>query len=261
MLVDTHCHLADPAFAGDREAVLQRAREAGVEHMVIVGENLERADEAIALARTSLSLSATAGLHPHEASRWSPALADALARRLADPVVVAAGEMGLDYHYDHSPRPAQRAAFDAQLALAQAASRPAVIHAREADADVASALRAHPGTVAILHSFSSGLELLHTALALGHYVSFSGMVTFRSWSLDAAIREVPSDRLLLETDSPYLAPIPHRGHRNEPAHVRRVAERIAEVRQVSVADLLTQTGQNACAVFGSRLTPSRKERP
>lgn len=261
MLVDTHCHLADSAFAPDREAVLLRAREAGVEHVVVVGENPERADEAMALARHHSGLSATAGLHPHEASRWSPTLAEELARRLADPVVVAAGEMGLDYHYEYSPRAAQRAAFDAQLALAKAAARPAVIHAREADADVASALRAHPDTVAILHSFSSGMDLLQTAVALGHYVSFSGMVTFRSWSLDAAIREVPSDRLLLETDAPYLAPVPHRGHRNEPAHVRRVAERIAEVRQVPLADLLTQTGQNARNVFGPRLTSSREECP
>ena len=230
-----------------------------MEHVVVVGESPERADQAIALARADPSLSATAGLHPHEASRWSPALAEALAQRLADPVVVAAGEMGLDYHYEYSPRAVQRVAFDAQLGLAHAAERPAVIHAREADADVASALRAHPNTLAILHSFSSGPDLLRTALALGHYVSFSGMVTFRSWSLDAAIREVPWERLLLETDSPYLAPVPHRGQRNEPAHVRRVAERIAEVRQVSVADLLAQTGRNARDVFGPRLTPSRKE--
>lgn len=261
MLVDTHCHLADPAFAADREGVLLRAREAGVEHVVVVGENPERADQAMDLARHHPWLSATAGLHPHEASRWSPALADALARRLADPVVVAAGEMGLDYHYEYSPREAQRVAFDAQLALAKAAGRPAVIHAREADADVASVLRGHPNTVAILHSFSSGPDLLRTAMALGHYISFSGMVTFRSWSLDEAIREVPSDRLLLETDAPYLAPVPHRGHRNEPAHVRRVAERIAEVRQVPLADLLTQTGQNARDVFGPRLTSSREECP
>lgn len=261
MLVDTHCYLADPAFAPDREAVLLRARAAGVEHVVVVGENPERAHEAMALAREHSWLSATAGLHPHEASRWNPSLEETIARHLADPVVVAAGEMGLDYHYEYSPREAQRTAFDAQLALARAAGRPAVIHAREADADVASALRAHPGTVAILHSFSSGPDLLQTALALGHYISFSGMITFRSWSLDAAIREVPSDRLLLETDAPYLAPVPHRGHRNEPAHVRRVAERLAEVRQVSVADLLTQTGQNARNVFGPRLTSSREECP
>lgn len=261
MLVDTHCHLADPAFAPDREVVLLRAREAGVGHVVVVGENPERAEEAIALAREHSWLSATAGLHPHEASRWSPSLEETLARQLVDPVVVAAGEMGLDYHYEYSPRKAQRAAFDAQLALARTTGRPAVIHAREADDDVASALRAHPDTVAILHSFSSGLELLRTALALGHYISFSGMVTFRSWSLDEAIREVPSDRLLLETDAPFLAPVPHRGRRNEPTHVRQVAQRIAEVRQVPPADLLTQTGRNARAVFGPRLTSSREECP
>ena len=161
-----------------------------------------------------------------------------------------AGEMGLDYHYDHSPRDRQRTAFAAQLALAAEAGKPAVIHAREADEDVAAVLRDHPAVVAVLHSFSSGLGLLRAGLVLRHYVSFSGMVTFKNWRLDQAILETPMDRLLLETDGPYLAPVPHRGKRNEPAFVRYVAERIAALRQVPLAEVIRRTAENAARVFG-----------
>jgi TatD DNase family protein len=161
--------------------------------------------------------------------------------------------MGLDYYYQHSPREAQRDVFDRQLALATAAGRPAVIHARDADDDVAAVLRNHPTATVILHSFSSGPGLLRAALDGGHYVSFSGMVTFRNWAQDDAVRAVPADRLLVETDAPYLAPVPHRGQRNEPAWVRHTAERLAMVRGEAVDALITQTGLNARRVFGPRL--------
>ena len=250
MLIDTHCHLADAAYDADRAEVLERAWTAGVAHVVVVGESPEASDRALALARAESRLATTAGIHPHDASRWSPESEAWLRERLRDPAVVAAGEMGLDYHYDHSPRDRQREAFEAQLALAAEAGKPAVIHAREADDDVAAILSAHPRTVAILHSFSSGPGLLRAGLVLRHYVSFSGMVTFKNWRLDQAILETPADRLLLETDGPYLAPVPHRGKRNEPAFVRPVAERIAAVRGVSVEELIALTGQNAARVFG-----------
>jgi TatD DNase family protein len=161
--------------------------------------------------------------------------------------------MGLDYHYDHSPRPRQWEAFEAQLELAAEAGKPAIIHAREADDDVAAILERHPRTVCILHSFSSGLGLLRRGLALGHYVSFSGMVTFRNWTLDDAVREVPADRLLVETDGPYLAPVPHRGKRNEPAFVRHTAERVAAVRGMDPDALAELTTANAIRCFGPRL--------
>ena len=250
MLVDTHCHLADAAYDADRDAVLARAAEAGVRAVVAIGENPEAAGRATALAEAHPGVAATAGLHPHEAHRWAPELGDWLRAALTHPRVVAAGEMGLDYHYDHAPRDRQRAAFDAQLAIAGAAGKPVVVHAREADDDVAAALRAHPRTVAILHSFSSGPGLLRAGVDLGHYVSFSGMVTFRSWQQDAAIRATPLDRLLIETDGPYLAPVPHRGRRNEPGYVRLVAERIAQVLGRDVSDVIARTGENASRVFG-----------
>jgi TatD DNase family protein len=250
MLVDTHCHLADPAYDPDRADVLTRAWAGGVARIVVIGESPLSADRALTLAMTDARLSSTAGLHPHEAASWSSEVEAWLRERLRDPRVAAVGEMGLDYHYDHSPKPAQRATFEAQLVLAAEARKPAVIHAREADDDIAGILREHPSVPSILHSFSSGPTLLRAGLDLGHYVSFSGMVTFRNWSLDQAILETPADRLLLETDGPYLAPVPHRGKRNEPVFVRQVAERIANVRGVPVEELIALTGRNALRIFG-----------
>jgi TatD DNase family protein len=256
VLVDTHCHLADPAYDPDRPDVLERAWQSGLAHVVVIGESPEASDRALALTTREHRLSATAGVHPHDAKRWSPVVAEWLRERLRHPRVVAAGEMGLDYHYDHSPRDGPRLAFEAQLALAAGAGKPAVIHAREADDDVAAILRNQPGATAILHSFSSGPGLLRAGLVLRHYVSFSGMVTFRSWRLDQAILDTPLDRLLLETDGPYLAPVPHRGKRNEPAFVRRVAERIASLRRLEPEELIARTTENAARVFGLHFSGS-----
>ncbi len=253
MLVDTHCHLADAAFAGDARAAVDRAAAAGVAHLVVVGESREAADRALALATDDPRISATAGVHPHGASAWDAAAAEWLRQRLTDERVVAAGEMGLDYHYDYAPRDRQRVAFDAQMDLAAAAGKPAVIHAREADDDVAAVLRNHPDTVAVLHSFSSGPALLDAGLVLGHYVSFSGMITFKNWRQDDAIRRVPPERLLVETDAPYLAPVPHRGARNEPALVVHVAARLAAVLGLSPEEVAGITTANARRLFGRRI--------
>ena len=257
MLVDTHCHLADPAYDADRGEVVARALDAGVHHIVVIGESRSASDRALELATHDPHLSATAGVHPHVAGEWDDASAEWLANRLADPRVVAAGEMGLDYHYDHAPRAIQRRVFDAQLDVAAEARKAAIVHAREADDDVAAALRAHPRSVAILHSFSSGMALLQVSIELGHYVSFSGMITFRSSVLDDAIRETPLDRILVETDGPYLAPVPHRGRRNEPAYVGRVVERIAAVIGRPVGEVASITVANAARAFGSRLAADR----
>jgi TatD DNase family protein len=253
VLIDTHCHLAAPAFAGEVDAVLQRAWEAGVGHIVIIGETPEAAAAALALAGDDRRLSISAGLHPHEASRWGGETEDWLRETARDPRLVAIGETGLDYHYDHSPRPRQREAFERQLGLAADLGLPAVIHAREADDDVAAVLRNHPRCRAILHSFSSGPGLLQAALDLGHFVSFSGMVTFKNWGRDEMLRAVPANRLLLETDAPYLAPVPHRGRRNEPAYVRLTAERVGGVLGLTGDEIIRRTGANAAEVFGERL--------
>jgi TatD DNase family protein len=249
VLVDTHCHLADSAYQDDLPQVLDRAWVAGVSRIIVIGECRASAARALALAAAEPRLSATAGVHPHHASEWSSETENWLRRILRDPRVVAVGEIGLDFHYDHSARADQRRAFEAQLVLAAEVGKPAVVHAREADDEVASILASHPTVTAVLHSFSSGMGLLRAGLVLRHYVSFSGMVTFKNWQLDEAILETPSDRLLLETDGPYLAPVPHRGKRNEPAYVARVAEQVASVRGVTVEDLVAETGDNARRVF------------
>jgi TatD DNase family protein len=252
MLIDTHCHLADPAYADDREEVLERAWAAGVARVVVIGESRASAESALQLVSAEPRLAMTAGIHPHDASTWDSSEAW-LRSFIAHQQIAAVGEIGLDYHYDHSPRPDQRRAFEAQLALAAAHQKPVVIHARDADEDVAAILGEHPGTTAILHSFSSGMGLLRAGLVLGHYVSFSGMVTFKNWHLDDAILETPLDRLLLETDGPYLAPVPHRGKRNEPGYVSAVAEKVARVRGMPLEELIAATGQNAARVFQFRL--------
>ncbi len=249
MLIDSHCHLADPAYDPDRSLVLERAWAAGVGRVVVIGESRPSAERALALAATEPRLAITAGIHPHTAGEWDATADDWLRAMVRDPRVVAVGETGLDYHYDHAPRGIQRAALEAQLSIAADCGKPAVIHAREADDDVAAILAEHPKVTVILHSFSSGMGLLRAGLVHRHYVSFSGMVTFKNWRLDDAIRETPLERLLVETDGPYLAPVPHRGKRNEPAFVRHVAERIAAVRGLPVEKLITAIGENAERVF------------
>jgi TatD DNase family protein len=249
MLIDTHCHLADPAYAPDRDQVLERAWAAGVSRIVVIGESCNTAEAALDLVREEPRLAATAGIHPHHAHQWGPDAEARLRELLRNPRVVAVGETGLDFHYDHSSRTDQRRAFEAQLALAVELRKPAVIHAREADDEVAAILADHPNVTAILHSFSSGMGLLRAGLVRSHYVSFSGMVTFKNWRLDEAIHETPLERLLLETDGPYLAPVPHRGKRNEPSYVGRVAERVAAVRGLPVEEVIAATGQNASRVF------------
>lgn len=252
MLVDAHCHLGDAAFDSDRDAVLARARAAGVGHVVVIGTTLADSERAAALAGSRPGLSATAGVHPHEAKDWSPETAERLKTLLGLPAVVALGETGLDYHYDHSPRPAQRRAFEAQLVLAAEVGKPVVVHAREADDDVAALLREVRGTV-ILHSFSSGPRLFEAGLAAAAYFSFSGMITFKRWTATEQLTACPPDRLLIETDAPYLAPVPYRGKRNEPAFVREVALALARARGVSIDDVAHQTTENARRAFGGRV--------
>lgn len=255
MLVDAHCHLGDRAFDEDRAAALERARAAGVGHVVVIGDSLESSARAAALAASRPGLSASAGVHPHVASTWGAEVEGGIRALLARPEVVAAGETGLDYHYDHSPRAAQRAAFEAQLSLAAEVGRPVVVHARDADADVAALVREWGSRVPalVLHSFSSGAAVFDAGMAVGAYFSFSGMITFRSWTMTDRLTAVPADRLLVETDSPYLAPVPHRGSRNEPAFVREVAAALAHARGETLERMTTLTTANAGRAFGARV--------
>ena len=251
-LVDAHCHLGDVAFDPDRAAVLERARQAAVQHVVVIGTTLSDSERSAALAGAGAGLSATAGVHPHEARTWSAETPARLKALLALPEVVAVGETGLDYHYDHSPRDAQRRAFEAQLALAAELHKPVVVHARDADADVAALLTGVPVPV-VLHSFSSGPTVFEAGMAIGAYFSFSGMITFKHWQWTVRPSDCPADRLLIETDAPYLAPVPHRGKRNEPSFVGAVAAALARARGEALEDLAARTSDNARRVFGARL--------
>ena len=255
MLVDAHCHLADGAFDADRAEVLARARRAGVGHIVVIGESAAGSERAVSLARSTPGLSATAGVHPHEARTWSPDVERRLRDLLGDAAAVAVGETGLDYHYDHAPREAQRAAFEAHLALAADLGRAVVVHARAADQDVAALLRTWGSRVpaVVLHSFSGGDALFTAGLEIGAYFSFSGMITFKNWSHTRAVTGCPPDRLLVETDAPFLAPVPHRGHRNEPAFVSDTAAELARRRGEAYTELTRLTSENARRVFGDRI--------
>ncbi|HJS44400.1 MAG TPA: TatD family hydrolase [Gemmatimonadales bacterium] len=257
-LVDTHCHLGDPAFDADRDAVLARAAAAGVSHVVVIAESIAASERAGALARASPGLSATAGVHPHEARAWSPDAASRVRELLVAPETVAVGETGLDYHHMHAPRDTQRAAFEGQLQLAAELGKPVVVHARDADDDMAAMLRAlgNQAPVVVLHSFSSGDDVWDAGLSIGAYFSFSGMITFKNWNRTDRLTACPPDRLLFETDAPYLAPVPHRGRRNEPGFVRDVAERAARLRGDPPDELVRRTTDNARRCFGARLESS-----
>lgn len=219
---------------------------------MVIGGTLAESERAVVLARAHAGLSATAGIHPHDAGAWSATTRARLGDLLALPEVVAVGETGLDYHYDHAPRDAQRRAFEAQLSLAAELRKPVVVHAREADDDVAAMLTG-AGAIVILHSFSSGTGVFEAGMATGAYFSFSGMITFKNWRPAVPLTAYPADRLLVETDGPYLAPVPHRGKRNEPAFVRAVAEVLAGARDEAIEALGQRTTENARRVFGPRL--------
>lgn len=253
MLIDTHAHIHDPRFDSDREAVIDRARSAGVDVMVTVGTDLENSRAAVALAEQHSFIYATVGVHPHEVKDLT---AETLAelRVLAEhPRVVAYGEIGLDYYYDHSPRDIQRDRFSDQLSIARELNLPIVIHTRDAQEDTLAILKEEwkdrPG---VFHCFTGDPAYATEALQLGFMVSFSGIVTFpKATELREAVRVVPLDRLLIETDCPYLAPVPHRGKRNEPSYLPAVAEIIAaEKSPTSLDEIARISSDNAKQLFG-----------
>ena len=239
-LIDSHCHLDMDDFAADRADVVVRAASAGVVGMVTIGAGgpLEANHRAVALADTHASIYATVGVHPHDASQVTDAVLatiEALARR---PKVVAIGETGLDYHYDHSPRPQQRTAFARFIQLARALGVPVVVHLREADTDALQIMRSEEARDAggVIHCFSGDAASARAFLDLGFFISFSGIVTFKNAApLREVARIVPADRLMVETDAPFLAPVPCRGRRNEPALVVHTAQVLAEVRGEALA--------------------------
>ncbi|MEO7104122.1 MAG: TatD family hydrolase [Gemmatimonadaceae bacterium] len=249
---DSHSHLADQAFDGDREAVIGRARDAGAEGIVCIGASIEQALGSARIAETHPGFVAfTAGIHPHDAASFNPREDIPALERFLDSGAVAVGECGLDYHYDNSPRDQQRRAFAMQLELAKRYSRPVVVHTRDADEDTMSMVReaGRENVVGVLHCYTGGIDLARVALDAGWYVSFSGIVTFRNWAGDDTIRAIPDDRILIESDAPYLAPVPHRGKRNESAWVALTAASVAAARRADRATIGALSVANARRLF------------
>ena len=246
-LTDSHCHLDDKQFDADREAVIERALPAGVTCMLTVGtgDGPPDLEAGIRLAEAHECLWATVGGHPHDARKAGPETWRKLEQLAAHPKVVAVGEIGLDYHYDNSPRDQQQAAFIEQLRIARELAKPIVIHTREAWDDTWRLLEEHWQGVGIMHCFSGGPEEARRALDMGFYLAFGGVVTYpKADGVREAAKLTPLDRLLIETDAPYLAPVPHRGKRNEPAYIVETARRLAELRGDSVDELASATARN-----------------
>jgi len=249
-LIDSHCHLDSQEFDGDREAAIQRALDAGVERMVAVGTGKGPPDleTGVRLADRYPAFLATVGVHPHDAAKAGAQDFKNLEALLAHPKVVALGEIGLDYHYDFAPRAVQKGVFVEQLRIAADARKPVVIHTREAWDDTFAALEEHwapHGIAGIMHCFSGGPAEAARALALGFYLSFGGIVTYpKAVEVQEAARQAPGGRILVETDAPYLAPVPRRGKRNEPAYVVETARKLAALRGESFEDICRATTEN-----------------
>ena len=256
MLFDTHCHLDDPRLMGELDDVLARARDAGVKRIVTIGcaNDVASLSSAMDVARRHPSwINPTVGVHPHDAKHLDAPLADAIQALGQEEAVVAIGETGLDYHYDHSPRDVQQEAFRTQIAIAKMLKKPLIVHTRSAPSDTLRILKeeAASDVGGIIHCFSEDAAFAATALDMGFVASFSGIVTFKAAeSVREAARRQPADALLIETDAPYLAPQPKRGKRNEPAYVRHTAAMVAELRGEDPEALALQTYQNAIRVFG-----------
>ncbi|HVN77759.1 MAG TPA: TatD family hydrolase [Terriglobia bacterium] len=269
MLIDSHAHLDLGDFDSDREAVLRRAQVGGIERILVIGGGggPEPLDSAIELSSRYEQLDATVGIHPHEARRATGADFDWLDRLADHAKVVAWGEIGLDFHYDLSPRETQEDVFIRQLGLARAKELPVIIHSRDAEAKMLEILASHcrnDDPAGVLHCYTGSLATALRCLEMGFFISFSGILTFpKSRDLRDVARKIPSDRLLIETDSPYLAPVPYRGKRNEPVHVVEVARALAQVRETSMESIAEVTTNNYMRLLGRKVhappaTPNEK---
>jgi TatD DNase family protein len=250
MLVDSHCHLEFPDFVEDRQAMLDRARAAGVGHMVTICTRVRRFAEIQAIAAANDDVSCTLGTHPHHTAEEADVTAAELVAMAADPKVIGIGETGLDYFYDSSPRDVQQAQFRAHLQACRETGLPVIIHTREAEDDTIRILREENITSGVLHCFSSSRKLAEQGLEQGLHISLSGIVTFKkSVELQETAKIVPLDRILVETDAPYLAPMPMRGKRNEPSFVVHTARFVAGLHEIDEAALAAQTTENFFRLF------------
>jgi TatD DNase family protein len=256
-VIDSHCHIDMPQFDADRDEAVARARAAGVETMLVVGGvDGEAGHRRAVTVAERLGLPASAGVHPHEARLATEETYHELRTLARDKRIVAIGEIGLDFHYDHSPRDVQREVFRAQVRLAREVGLPVIIHTREADDETAALLEGEKADSGVIHCFTGGHDLARRALALGFYISFSGILAFpRSEVIQEVATTMPLDRLLVETDSPFLAPPPHRGKRNEPAFVVEVAKKVAALRGISAEEVGRAAAANFRKLFRAASTP------
>lgn len=260
MLIDSHCHLDFPDLVKEVDAVVARAEAAGISRMVTISTRVRRHDGLLAIAERFPSVYCSVGTHPHHAAEERDVTLAELLERAARPKVVAIGEAGLDYFYDRSPRDVQERVFRTHIAAARESGLPLVIHTRDADADMARILEEETGKqsfVAVLHCFSAGRDLAERAIALGHYISFTGILTYKkSDELRAIAASLPADRIMVETDAPYLAPQSRRGKRNEPAFVVETAQVLAATRGVSFETTAKETTENFFRLFAKVPRPA-----
>jgi TatD DNase family protein len=264
LLIDAHCHLEDSSFTEGAKAVADRARAAGVVAIINPGYDLESSKLALVNAGNIEGVYALVGIHPHDAKTADAAALEELERLLGEPGVVGIGEIGLDYYRDLSPRNDQMQAFRVQMDMARKHGLPVQIHNRDAHRDTLDVIREYAGSIPgiVLHCYSGSVEMARELLNLGCFISIAGPVTFANARKAADVaRYVPLDRMLVETDSPYLAPTPHRGQRNEPAYVRYVAERIAEIKGVSFDEVAEATSAVAMRIFGISPAGTRENHP
>jgi TatD DNase family protein len=254
MLIDSHAHIQGKEYAGEAEAVIERARAAGVEQIIVVGGagDVSSNSEAVALADSLVNIYATVGMHPHDAKDVGPDELEKLKDLTLHPRVIAVGETGLDYYYNHSPRDVQRRVFAQFIHMARATALPIVVHERDAASEGAALLRSEgEGKLrGVIHCFTGNYEAARAYLDLGFYLSFTGIITFKNAeALRDVVRRVPLERMLVETDSPYLTPVPHRGKRNEPAYVRLVAATVANIKGVTLEEVARVTTDNTRRLF------------
>jgi TatD DNase family protein len=260
VLVDSHCHLDFPALAAERDAVLARARAAGVGVMQTIGTRLDTFEQVLAIAETNPDVYCSVGVHPHRAAKEPPDGSGQLVTWAGHPRVIGIGESGLDYYYDHSPRDVQADVFRMHIQAARESGLPLIVHTRDADSDTADLLRAAMAEgpfTGVIHCYSSSAELGFAAVEMGLYLGLGGILTFKkSDQLRATVRALPLDRLLLETDAPYLAPEPYRGKRNEPAYVPHVAATLADIKGLALAEIEAATTDNFFRLFTKAKRPT-----
>ena len=250
MLIDTHCHLFYDDLKNDLPGVLDRAHDLGVNRFICVATNMEDAKECLLMGESHENIFASAGVHPHDAKDAPEDFVNQIYDIMTFDSMVAVGEMGLDYFRNISNPEIQKNVFRAQMGIAQSLKKPVIFHNRDADDDVIKILKEFPDVRGVAHCFSSNLETAKTFMELGYFISFSGNLTFKNSHLPEVAKDLPLDRILVETDSPYLSPVPHRGKPNEPGRTRFVAEKLAEIHDVPLKVIAEKTTTNAMDLFG-----------